>query len=202
MALNSDSMRERLRETFGSDSQGTIGRKLNMTQGNVSKLLSGVQQPTIDTLYRIAETYGVSVDWLMGLSDRKKSIKINSGITYGAAVEVLNDLIFNGAEIDDRDEMDDITISIADPIIKKLLKKSRVLAKADWELFQNWKNSRLSLFDDKTVLATQTYRSHNLMFLEREASSELNLLELYEEAKKEQDEFEEIMNDSPGPFKD
>ena len=58
-----DSIKERLREAFGSDSQETIGKNLNMTQGNVSKLLSGAQQPTVDTLLRIANVYDVSIDW-------------------------------------------------------------------------------------------------------------------------------------------
>ncbi len=41
MALAIDVIKARLRETFGQDSQETVGKKLNMTQGNVSKLLSG-----------------------------------------------------------------------------------------------------------------------------------------------------------------
>ena len=64
MALPMYVIKERLRETFGTDSQTEVGRKLDMTQGNVSKLLAG-QQPAIDTIYRIAEVYGVSVDWLL-----------------------------------------------------------------------------------------------------------------------------------------
>ena len=93
MALNMDSIKERLREAFGSDSQETIGKNLNMTQGNVSKLLSGAQQPTVDTLLRIANVYDVSIDWLMGLSDRKKVIKPETGTTYGLAVETIQDLL-------------------------------------------------------------------------------------------------------------
>lgn len=88
-----DSIKERLREAFGSDSQETIGKNLNMTQGNVSKLLSGAQQPTVDTLLRIANVYDVSIDWLMGLSDRKKVIKPETGTTYGLAVETIQDLL-------------------------------------------------------------------------------------------------------------
>ena len=69
MALNMDILRKRLREAFGSDSQETVGKKLNMTQGNVSKLLSGSQQPTLETIFHISEAYEVSADWLLGLSD-------------------------------------------------------------------------------------------------------------------------------------
>ena len=48
MAINSEVLKERLRDTFGTDSQETVGNKLSMTQGNVSKLLSGTQQPTLE----------------------------------------------------------------------------------------------------------------------------------------------------------
>ena len=71
MALAIDVIKARLKEAFGQDSQETVGKKLNMTQGNVSKLLSGSQQPTLETIYHVSEIYGVSVDWLLGLSDKK-----------------------------------------------------------------------------------------------------------------------------------
>ena len=67
MIVDSEVLKTRLREAFGSDSQETVGKKLNMSQGNISKLLSGSQQPTMDTIYSIAKIYGVSVDWLLGL---------------------------------------------------------------------------------------------------------------------------------------
>lgn len=126
MALNMDSVKERLREAFGSDSQETIGKNLNMTQGNVSKLLSGVQQPTVDTLFRIANVYDVSIDWLMGLSDRKKVIKPEIGTTYGLAVETIQELLIHGSEMVDKEREGCIEISITDPILVKLLKKNRV----------------------------------------------------------------------------
>lgn len=202
MALNMDSIKERLREAFGSDSQETIGKNLNMTQGNVSKLLSGAQQPTVDTLLRIANVYDVSIDWLMGLSDRKKVIKPETGTTYGLAVETIQDLLLHGSEMVDKEREGSIEVSITDPILIKLLKKSRALSKADWEMFKDWKHKRLVLFDDKPVLWSQTFRSHNVEFLAGEATSESNLLEVYEVAKKEEDEYAAMMEDCHSPFKD
>lgn len=47
MPLSSDIIRERLRMTFGSELQEVVAGKLNMSQGNVSKLLSGSQMPAL-----------------------------------------------------------------------------------------------------------------------------------------------------------
>ncbi len=202
MALNTDYLKERLREAFGSDSQETIGKKLNMTQGNVSKLLSGVQQPTLDTLYRIATVYDVSVDWIMGLSDRKKAIKPESGTTYGLAVETIQDLVYKGSDMTDKERGDSIEIKIKDPILVKLLKKSQALSKADWEMFKEWRRERLSIFDDRPIVWTSTFSSEKLDFLAGEAVSEANLLEVYEVAKKEEEEYAALMEDNHSPFKD
>lgn len=202
MALNTDSIKEKLREAFGSDSQETIGKKLNMTQGNVSKLLSGAQQPTIDTLYRIANAYDVSVDWIMGLSDRKKVLKTEQGATYGLAVDVIQDITYRGSELIDKERERTIEIKIKDPVLVKLIRKSRALSKADWELYKEWKKSRLSMFDDKPIVWSQIYMNHNVEFLADEAISEMNLLEVYEVAKNEEEEYAAMMEDNHSPFKD
>lgn len=47
MPLSSEIIKERLRMTFGSESQEVVAGKLNMSQGNVSKLLSGSQMPAL-----------------------------------------------------------------------------------------------------------------------------------------------------------
>lgn len=200
MALNTDLIKERLREAFGGDSQETIGRNLNMTQGNVSKLLSGAQQPTLDTLHKIATVYDVSIDWLVGLSDRKKAIKPENGITYGLAVETVQDLIHNGSEIVEKNEL--VELKIDDPILVKLIKKSRALSKTDWDLFKNWKNTKLVLFDDKPLVWSNVFRSNGLEYLASEATTESNLLEVYEAAKKEEEEYAAMMEDNHSPFKD
>ena len=65
-----------------------------MTQGNVSKLLSGTQQPTIDTLYRISEEYGISADWILGLSNIKTIP--NNDLSYGDILKEFIKLGENG----------------------------------------------------------------------------------------------------------
>ncbi|MDE5931663.1 MAG: helix-turn-helix domain-containing protein [Lachnospiraceae bacterium] len=57
MAFNIEIMKERLGELFKNESQEAVGKKLNMTQGNVSKLLTGKQQPTVETIFQIAKLH-------------------------------------------------------------------------------------------------------------------------------------------------
>ncbi len=201
MVYDKKAVADRLKEIM-NDSQEVIAKKLNMTQGNVSKLLSGAQQPTLDTLYRIATVYNVSIDWLMNLSDRKKCIKLESGTTYGLAVEAIQDLVQCGSEMIDKEKEGIVEISITDPILVKLIRKSRALSKADWELYKDWKNTRLSMFDDKAIVWSQAFRNHKVEFLVGEATTESNLLEVYEVAKNEEDEYAAMMQDNHSPFRD
>lgn len=62
----------RLREVFNREPQELTARKLNTTQGNISKWIRGEQMPTSDRLYEIAKAYNVSIDWLLGLSPQKE----------------------------------------------------------------------------------------------------------------------------------
>lgn len=75
MTMDMQVLKERLRVAFGDDSQETIAKKLNMTQGNISKILKG-QQPSLDTIYQVSKIYEVSVDWLLGISEKKICCKI------------------------------------------------------------------------------------------------------------------------------
>lgn len=199
MAISIDIFKSRLRETFGTDSQKTVGKKLNMTQGNVSKLLSGLQQPTLDTLYRIAEVYGVSVDWLMGLSDRKNVMKPEVGISYAIAIEVVSDLIRHGAKLLDEPKHS-LSVVIDDPILAKLIRKGHALSETDRDLFQDWKNTKLSLFDDKSLLWPVAFCENGVKYMVADAITEAHLLEVYDAAKRGQDEYDEMMADSQSPF--
>lgn len=193
-----DVFKIRLRECFGDDSQETVGKKLNMTQGNVSKLLSGTQQPALDTLYRIAEVYSVSVDWLLGISNNKKTTAALEKTSYAAAVDILTQLSWNGADIEY--ENCGVSVKVNDPLLKALLKKGLTLYKTDKELYQSWKETKLSLFNDKDLVFQKMWLEDNIDFLASEAVTEANWLEVHKCAKDAENEYAEIMLGDPGPF--
>lgn len=70
--MDGDMLKNRLSETFKGDTQDVVARKLNTTQGNVSKWISGQQIPTTENLLLISEAYNVSIDWLLGRSEEKE----------------------------------------------------------------------------------------------------------------------------------
>lgn len=70
--MDGDMLKNRLSETFRGDTQDVVARKLNTTQGNVSKWISGQQIPTTENLLLISEAYNVSIDWLLGRSGEKE----------------------------------------------------------------------------------------------------------------------------------
>lgn len=70
--MDSDMLKNRLSETFKGDTQDVVARKLNTTQGNVSKWISGQQVPTTENLLLISKAYNVSIDWLLGRSGEKE----------------------------------------------------------------------------------------------------------------------------------
>ena len=193
-----DVFKGRLKECFGDDSQETVGKKINMTQGNVSKLLSVNQQPSLDTLYRIAEVYEVSVDWLLGISNNKKVANAVEETSYAAAVDTLIQLFNYGFDIDYEGAY--AKLDIKDPLLNTLLKKGINLYKTDKEFYQSWRKSKLALFNDKELIYQSIWREENLGFLASEARTEANWLEVYKCAKDKEDEYNEIMSSEPELF--
>ena len=199
MALAIDIIKARLKEVFGQDSQEMVGKKLNMTQGNVSKLLSGVQQPTLETIYHVSEIYGVSVDWLLGVSDKKEIHKSCEGTTYATAVRNLHELIRHGA-LKIEKSVNVLALKVADPLIKMLTKKSVTIYKTDKELYDNWNETKLSLFQDRPLIWEGIWSMNGLDFLTGEAVTEANWLEVWDKAKKVEDDYADLMSDNAGPF--
>ena len=58
-----------LRMSLGIN-QVQFAKKLNVTKQCISNWESGYIQPSIDMLRRIAETFSVSTDYLLGLNDK------------------------------------------------------------------------------------------------------------------------------------
>lgn len=201
MALNIEVLRSRLREAFGNDPQDMVAKKLNMTQGSISKILSGNQQPTLETIYHVSEAYGVSVDWLLGFSEKRQVTKYTGETTYASAVEAIGDVIWKGGKIENDKGSNIATIKIEDPLLRMLLRKYKALWDTDRDLHTDWVNDKLSLFEDKPLLFSGDWVLNNIDFLVSEAVTESNWLEVYDAAVKAGDEFAEMMGDYATPFK-
>ena len=48
--------------------QTDLAGYLNLTKANISRYELGTRQPNIETIYKIAEFFNVSIDWLFGRS--------------------------------------------------------------------------------------------------------------------------------------
>ena len=53
-------------------SQVKLGMDLSMSQNTISRYETGKREPSIEDLKRIADYFGVSVDYLLGLTDNPK----------------------------------------------------------------------------------------------------------------------------------
>ena len=191
MSLDMSVLKCRLRDAFGGDSQETIGNKLSMTQGNVSKLLSGTQQPTLETIYAIAESYNVSVDWLLGLTDKKCVTKYSGQVTYKEAVEMAMAMKFSGGTIDCNTSFYQAVVQSDDALFYALLSKAVSLHDIDIDLYRRWTKEKLELFADKPLLDHDVWKHEKISFMVSHASVESNWLELYEKAKIVQIDIEE-----------
>lgn len=195
--------RLRLKEAFGTDTQKMIAEKLHTTQGNVSKWLSSPQQPELDTLYSISETYKVSIDWLLGLSEQKKIVKSSSKTTYALIAEALCDLrLHQAAEIDDGlRPKEHIFIEIKDPLLNMLIDKGFKLISTDPDIYKEWAETRLSLFEDAELIWNSIWSEDEVSFLANEARTESNWLVVHQEAVKQEEFFDMMIGDDVGPFR-
>ena len=91
-----DIIKVRLAELFEKETQEITAGRLQTTQSNISKWLSGAQLITTDNLYRIAKTYNVSIDWLLGISDVRDINGLNiNNLTYEQVARIMDKLIIN-----------------------------------------------------------------------------------------------------------
>jgi transcriptional regulator with XRE-family HTH domain len=188
MALDTATLRKRLKEAIGNDSQETVGRKLNMTQGNVSKLLSGTQQPTLETIYHVSEVYGVSTDWLLGISDTKEVRHSIEGMTYAIVINSIIEMVKHGA-LNQTDDRKNTTFELKDPLVEAMVKKGTTLRETDRELFENWRDTKLSQFRNSPLIWWNTWKDMSVDFLAGQATSESNWIEVLDQAKQVEDDY-------------
>lgn len=78
-----------LRETIGM-TQNDFSNHIGIKQQTLSGYERGIMKPPIDVVKNIAEKCHVSIDWLCGLSDKKKND--DSLQTYGDIINILFDI--------------------------------------------------------------------------------------------------------------
>lgn len=69
---------ERLRELRGDLSQCEFAAKIGVKQTSYSSWERGVKDPAAQTVAQISSTFGVSADWLLGLSDNREGTQNSS----------------------------------------------------------------------------------------------------------------------------
>ena len=202
--LDMELFRLRLKEAFGADTQKMIAEKLHTTQGNVSKWLSSPQQPELDTLYIISETYKVSIDWLLGLTERKRIAKGDGMTTYALSTEALCDLKAHNA-IDVRNRKnphDNFVIEIKDPLLTVLIEKGFKLVDVDREILKVWIDEKLSLFDDAEIIWSGIWEEDEVWVCMDEAKKEEQWRKVHAIAIDNEKYYDEMMVDDAGPFAD
>lgn len=184
--MDKEILKKRLKETFGKDVQYTIANKLHMSQSNVSKMLSGSQLPTIDVLENISKKYCVSVDWLLGLSNKKHTQIEFDNPTYGEAVKIIFDLeAINAINIRMSSE-DKISLKLKDPLLKRLINKGKQLREVDYNYYQRWRDKCLSVYSCREVIDGDIWKNvDDLIYKLYAAESDEELVEVCDEAFEE-----------------
>ncbi len=188
MEINMEILKDRLNELFKDDTQKNVGKKLYMTQGNVSKILSGNQHPSIDSLFYIAEAYGVSVDWLLGLSEKKKLDGVTS---YVSSIEMLIHLYSKGAFEIHNIPFKEMHLIIKDPILIALIKKGSMFYNEDKETYRNWVENTLAALVDKPIVEMDDSTKRNIGKLCNRVNTGAKWLGIYEKAVKKEDIVDE-----------
>lgn len=172
--------KERLLEAFNGETQETTAFKLNTTQGNVSKWIKGIQIPTPDTLVLISNTYKVSVDWILGISEQKEiDGVVLEKLTYKQIALILDSLIENNTieipdlvslaneksligkdsdefSLDDEEEhkeslFDSDFIKIKDRLLSQLMRRRYTYSDVDLEMIDSWRE-KLGNFQEIQLL--------------------------------------------------
>ena len=143
---------ERIKELKGSESQESFAEKVNMTQSNVSKLLNGTP-PSASTLIAVSREYNVSVDWFLGLTDRKssKNFPDTNEISYADALAVFDVLIENDSLIAKHNDNSSM-FRVQDEVLNYLLGSLLTVGKLDKDTRMYWYKTTAEQFADFKIL--------------------------------------------------
>lgn len=156
---------ERIKELKGNDSQEVFAQKIHTTQSNISKLFKGTTLPSASTLIELANTYHVSVDWLLGLSDEKEAIpKVQSHnltaqtVTYADVMAVLEVLYQKGSINVGYDnngynsEPDPSTICVRDKVLAYFLDNRFRYSGGSQNIYDIWLKQAMSIYGKHLLL--------------------------------------------------
>lgn len=161
-----------LTEVFQGETQEVTARKLNTTQGNVSKWVSGSQFPTSETLCEISKAYKVSVDWIFGISPQKEiDGVVLEKLTYEQITRIMDLLFqnknfsipnlaeFTASEVEyEEDENGEIVpipsvpqydpdyIKVNDRLLSYLLRRRYKIQLTGEDMLDMWKENKLPNF--------------------------------------------------------
>ena len=62
---------ERMKIARGAVSQSDVSRNLDIPQNTYSRYETGASEPPLALLFKIAHLFGVTTDWLLGLTDNR-----------------------------------------------------------------------------------------------------------------------------------
>ncbi len=186
---------DRLRETFGDEGQTEIGHKIHYQQSTISKILNKKQEIPVGFLCSVADVYHVSVDWLLGLSDVKTIQKSSDEVSYSEVIDLLVRFRNCGAASIERNKEGQLLLQVKDPIVNIFGKKALNLCEADRESYRQWREARMSVFDDKPLLSGMAWNERNLEGSMLSAETEADWAAVYEEAKRVEDEYIEMMKE-------
>lgn len=151
---------ERILELKGNDTQETFGKKIKMSQANVSKMLKGSTPPSAATLIEIAKVFHVSVDWILGLSEHKEhSSNLDVGnLTYSDVLAVIDKLYENGTIQMGYDynsygnESDPGMLLVQDQILIFLLNAMDRVSGDNTDIASLWKDKTYKAFSETPLL--------------------------------------------------
>jgi len=161
--------KNRFVELCGNKTQQEIADAIGISRATVGYYLSGDRSPDIDVLSRIAHYFGVTSDYLIGLSDAKQAENADIVERLGLSERTIEEIIYlaknKGEEYIVDDELPPITqLNMLDFLLYAIIRDSDMLSnmaiacehmssarfekyKASEFLFQPSKEDKISFFD-------------------------------------------------------
>jgi transcriptional regulator with XRE-family HTH domain len=93
---------DRFRELCNASTQDILAMKFDVTKNTFRQWINGYSTPTVDKLIKLSEYFGVSTDYLLGLSDTKspnaeiQTVINATGLTEEAVIELTSMPVIKG----------------------------------------------------------------------------------------------------------